>query len=86
MARSSDQGVETEIEIRNDSGADRVVFWIDETGNRVEMGTLPAGQSATLGTRDSHIWLIADSAGVCLSIHASAADITIAGQARVDSK
>ena len=86
LARSSNEGVETEIEIRNDSGADRRVVWMDEAGNRVEMGTLPAGQSATLGTRDSHIWLIADSAGACLSIHAAVADITLAAPPRVDSK
>ena len=86
VAISGQLGSETEIVIRNDSGVDRLVYWMDETGIRVEMGGLPAGQSATLGTRDSHYWLIADSAGACVSIHTGSSDITLPAPARVDSK
>ena len=87
LALSTDDGEAMDLTIENRGTADLRVFWMDTSGARVEMGLLPAGQSATLGTRQSHVWMIADANGTCLELrNAAGGDITFGAAPRADGK
>lgn len=85
---STDTGAPLEIAIINQSDSPIQVFWIDPTAMPTEMGTVPPGQSAQLGTDAGHFWMIGDADGTCQSVHDSGRDIIIssATPARVDTK
>ena len=87
LARSTQMGEEIDVTVTNAATEVRVIYWLDENGARVERGRVPPGRSATLGTLQSHVWLIADEAGTCLEIRASTfGDFTIGDAPRADTK
>lgn len=86
FARSDQLGPELSITLSNQTGETQRVFWIDENGARVELGSLAAGQSATLDTRATHVWLIADASGNCMELRRPLSDITLTPPAPANGK
>ncbi|MBF9030160.1 hypothetical protein HKCCE3408_07120 [Rhodobacterales bacterium HKCCE3408] len=67
-ARSIEGGNAREVLVVNNSGSDRGVVWIDENGDEVSMGTLPAGATGTLDTKTGHVWMFTDETGDCAAV------------------
>ncbi|MEM1273686.1 MAG: hypothetical protein AAGF88_07715 [Pseudomonadota bacterium] len=79
---STETGDAQEIAVINDSAFTARVIWLDPTGNQIDVGVLAPGQTASLGSDKGHIWVIANAAGVCQSVHeARAPEIRIADPA-----
>jgi hypothetical protein len=76
--RSVDAQQQAPIEFTNTSGQERLVFWLDYSGNRVQYHRLQPGQTANQNTYLTHPWLVADSNNSCLGIY-----LPVRGNARV---
>lgn len=66
---STETGQPRDLSVSNETAAPLRVFWLDTNGAPVEMGQLPAGQSATLGSDAGHYWVVTDSAGNCRAVY-----------------
>lgn len=71
--KSSAAGAAVELIIKNNSGKEVEIFWLDAAGQRKSYGRLGAGDQRTQSTYRGHPWLLADTNGECLFVVANLA-------------
>lgn len=64
-ARSEQSAGSLRLKLTNRTRLPRVVFWLDQSGQRRDATRLNPGQSITKRTQPDHVWLAADRNGTC---------------------
>jgi VHL beta domain len=67
--RAQRTNIESKLIVRNQSGREIQLFWIDYDGNRRPFLSLGPGETGVQPTFFTHPWLVADSSGRCMAIY-----------------